>query len=234
MRLRILFISVGALLLAAQFQSRMHAQTPVQISTQAELQIAGRIVFNLGQVFIERNTGERVAAVIRGEIYVGDTLVTGGDGIVHVRFIDSALASLRCNSELHIASYQYEDSNNDNVDLYLKRGTARTITGSIQRSNYQFRTDIAAITPIGTDFEVAVVSSSKAYFGVFDGAINIRSMLGEVKLGIGSDFDFGSADDLGPPVGLVVQPPALGASTILQVQPAAGQGLNIASSCAYP
>lgn len=232
MRIRILLTGLGALLLSAQFQTRIHAQPPGQIATQAESQIAGHIVITIGSVFIERNTGTTETAVRRSEIHAGDTLVTGNDGIVHIRFIDSALVSLRCNSELEVVSYQYEDSNSDNVDLYLKRGTARTITGSIQHSNYRFRTDIAVITPIGTDFEVAVVSSSKANFGVYDGGINIRSMLGEVNLGLGGDYDFGSADDLGPPTGLSVQPPALGSSTILRVQTTAGQSSNIASSCA--
>lgn len=204
---RRLLLGFGALLLAAQSNAQITAEA------------AGRIIFSLGAVTILHADGTSSRAAPRGMIHVGDTLTAGEDGVLQVRFIDSAIALLKCNSTLQVINYQYADANSDSVELYLKHGTLRTITGSIQRSNYQFRTDIAVVKPIGTDFEVAVVSPSKAFFGVYDGGITITNASGELTLGTGSEFYFASADDLAPPAGLISQPPAFGATALLQVQP---------------
>lgn len=98
------------------------------------------------------------------------------------------------------------------MDLYLKQGGVRTITGSIQRSNYRFRTDLASLKPSGMDFEVVVVSPFKVFFGVYAGALTISNMLGVLELGTVNEFDYGSADNTGPPTGLILQLPVLGAA----------------------
>lgn len=194
----------------------LESQSNAQDSTQITEEIIGRIIFSSGEVVIERSNGSLVPAVNCANIYAGDVLVTGADGNLQIRFIDSAVVLLRCDSRSQIASYQYQDSNSDNVNLYLQQGNLRTMTGKIQRSNYQLLTDIAAIKPGGTDYEVALVAPFKAFFGVYDGAITITKMLGELELGSGNGFSFGRADDIEAPTALAVQPPELGVSGILQ------------------
>ncbi len=196
--------------------SLLDLQSSAQNSAQNAQEIAGRIIFASGEVGIERSDGLQIRAENRTKLYSGDVLITGSDGNLQIRFADSAVLSLRCNSRLQITSYQYQDSTSDNVSMYLQQGSLRTITGKIQLSNYQLVTDIASIKPGGTDYEVALVSPLKAFFGVYDGTITITTKLGGLELGIANGINFGSADDLKPPIGLALQPPGLGNSGILQ------------------
>lgn len=176
--------------------------------------------FSSGEVGIECNNGLPALTEFRTGIHQGDVLTTGPDGNLQIRFSDSAVVSLRCNSRLQIASYQYQDLSSDNVKMYLQKGSLRTITGSIQRSNYQLVTDIASIKPGGTDYEVVMVSPLQAFFRVYDGSITITTKLGKLELGMANGMKFGSADDLDPPIALASQPIELDSSGVLQVNSA--------------
>src|SRR6056300_202789 len=110
---------------------------------------AGVVAFALGE-----------SSVSRGDaIYVGDIIETGGNGHVHIRFVDGALVSVRPNSRLRVDEYAYfPDRPADNrVRFTLETGTVRSVTGDAGRANkdaYRMNTPISAIGIRGTDYTV--------------------------------------------------------------------------------
>lgn len=142
-----------------------------------------------GSVTVKRVSGELETVERRSRIFVGDTLLTGPDQFVQLRFADSAILSLFCNSNLKVNDYVYQDSNSDRVHLSLLSGGARTITGSIQTKNYLFSSEVANVKVSGADFEVATRKSSQSNgdflnleFAVFDGTITVENEYGTLAL----------------------------------------------------
>jgi hypothetical protein len=176
------------------------------ITAQSDLQIAGRVVVARGEAEVVHADGSRETLARRSEIRVGDTINTTANAWIQIRFIDSAILSLNCNSSLRINQYQYEDRNSDRADLYLQRGRIRTITGSIQRVNYQFVTDVANVYIGGTDFGIEAESAFSYVFGVYDGTIRVGNSYGQVLLGVGSDYIFARAEAGTSPIVLPYDP----------------------------
>ncbi|PCJ16810.1 MAG: hypothetical protein COA96_18240 [SAR86 cluster bacterium] len=137
--------------------------------------------------------------------------------MVQLRFVDSGLVSLCSDSELKIVQYQYQGANSGRVELYLVKGKLRTITGYIQGEAYHLMVSGVQITNRGTDYEVAIVDDELAYFGVYDGGITITNALGAVNLGTGADYDFARLRRGFAPAGMLLQPPGLGRTPMLNV-----------------
>jgi hypothetical protein len=111
---------------------------------------AGVVAFSIGETSVKKG----------GLIEVGQTITTGANGHVYIRFIDDALVSLRPNTELTVQTYQYDpDSPETNrVKFYLKKGTARSVTGKagqLNKDGYRMNTPISAIGIRGTDYTVS-------------------------------------------------------------------------------
>lgn len=99
---------------------------------------------------------EREALIAQGDrVSVGQRLVTGTGGHVHLRFNDGTLVSVRPNSELQIETFEGDDQSVASFRLRLVEGTARAISGSglkSSRERFRLNTPIAAIGIRGTDF----------------------------------------------------------------------------------
>lgn len=173
---------------------------------QSSSQLAGRVVAARGQVEVIHADGSREILERRSEIFVGDSISTTADAWIQIRFTDSAILSLNCNSSLSINEYQYQDGNSDRATLYLRRGRARTITGSIRRVNYRFITDFADVYIDGTDFEVEAESRFSYVFGVYDGTIRVRNAYGLTVLGVGSNSNFARVEAGSAPQALSYDP----------------------------
>ncbi len=159
-----------------------------------------------GSVNVSGANGENHILARRDEINVGDVLETSNSAWVQLRFSDNALLTLNCGSRLRLIDYQYLDRNSDRVSLHLISGRMRTITGAIQRSNYEFTTDIAEVTIGGTDFEVEIVSETENIFGVYDGAITVTNEIDSSFIGLDRAFDFARVIVGAPPVRLPNSP----------------------------
>ena len=190
--------------------------TATPLTAQEGPPAVARVVSAVGDAWaINADGTSRRELARRSPIYAGETLVTG-EALLQVRFMDRALASIGCHSELLIEDYQYLDLASDRSHLLLKQGRVRTVTGTVQRSNYRFRTELVTIRPAGTEFEVYIESPGLNYLGVYDGSIRVETALGVLTLGPGpGQPSFGVANDADPPQGVPVQPPQLGAMPIL-------------------
>jgi len=131
--------------------------------TAAETASVGFIQSALGAAHIQSNQGDRQLARVDAMISVGDKIITGRNGHVHLRFVDDALVSVRPNSELIIERYEYDQQNPglSAVKFSLNEGVARAMSGAAARSareRFRLNTPIAAIGVRGTDFIVSTNS----------------------------------------------------------------------------
>ncbi|MCX7178120.1 MAG: FecR family protein [Proteobacteria bacterium] len=115
---------------------------------------AGRIVFSVGQAHL----AERPAA-LGDAVQEGNVIVTGTDGYVYIKTIDSGFLILRPNTKARITAYHVDQQNpaNTRIKLELLSGVARSISGLAvkqARQNFRFNTPVAAIGVRGTDFTV--------------------------------------------------------------------------------
>lgn len=116
----------------------------------------GEVIFAVGEVKLLGNN----APLKRGDaVAVGQTLLTGSNGHVHIRFIDQAFVSVRPGSELRIEQYLYDQAEpaNNRIKFSLVKGTSRLITGKAGQANkqgFRLNTPVVAIGIRGTDFIV--------------------------------------------------------------------------------
>ncbi len=116
----------------------------------------GRVLFAIGDARIGVDGGRVKKDDV---IKLGQTIVTGANGHVHIRFVDDAFVSVRPNSSLQIEQYVYDEREpkNNRIRFSLAQGVARLITGKAGQStkdNFRLNTPVAAIGIRGTDFLV--------------------------------------------------------------------------------
>lgn len=117
----------------------------------------------------------------------GDTLITGAESNLQVRFVDGALLMVRPNSRIRIDDYRAEGSSLHSV-MSLLAGGIRTLTGRIgkaRRDAYLMVTPTASIGVRGTDYELRFcqgdcpsASADGLYLGVAEGEIEARNESG--------------------------------------------------------
>ncbi len=120
----------------------------------------GRVLFAIGDAKLANGP----ALKKNDSVAAGQTIVTGPNGHVHIRFVDDAFVSVRPNSSLSIAQYTYNqnDPSANRVRFELAQGVARLISGKAWQSakdNFRVNTPVAAIGIRGTDFLVQAKDS---------------------------------------------------------------------------
>lgn len=131
---------------------------------------AGVVAFALGNSNVSKGS----------LVDTGDTIITGNNGHVHIKFIDGALVSIRPNSKLTIENYTYDPANpeNNKVKFFLETGTVRSITGEAGKKNkkgFRMNTPQSAIGVRGTDYTVDV-DESKVKIFVSSGGVGISPL----------------------------------------------------------
>ncbi|MEY4592549.1 MAG: hypothetical protein RIR18_1444 [Pseudomonadota bacterium] len=124
-------------------------------------QSVAEVVFTIGDARIQNG-----ASLSRGaKINVGDTVITGANGHVHLRFVDQAFVSVRPSSSLKVEQYTFDTAvpENNRVKFVLSEGTSRLITGQagqMAKQNFRLNTPVAAIGVRGTDFVVQATADN--------------------------------------------------------------------------
>lgn len=165
--------------------------------------IAGRVIMAKGQVSAIDAEGVERALKRRDKVFNTDTIKTGNNGQIQVRFIDKALLAIKPNSTMVIEAYQFKDEaqqKDDKVLMKLVEGGFRTLSGTIGKGNkaaYEVKTPVASIGIRGTHYEVELVNS-EMFLAVWDGAVDLF-VDGQSPVGFGSseDFMFGSVSPKG-------------------------------------
>ena len=163
-------------------------------------ELAGRVIMVRGEAQAISASGEVRSLKRRDSVYVSDTLRTGEDSRVQVRFVDNALLALKANSELRINTYEMNaEQTGGTILMELVEGGFRTLTGTIGKGNqsdYEVRTPVASIGIRGTLYSLLWQQQS-LMAGVWEGGIALSSDIGQFELGSGADFNFAVLDDSG-------------------------------------
>lgn len=113
--------------------------------------------FVSGAVSLARSDGTAVALTRGMEIEVGEAVITGADGRVHLRFTDGGFVSLAPGSEFRVSAYSYsgQPDGTERASLALLKGGLRTVTGLIGKASqaaYEMVTRVATIGIRGTEY----------------------------------------------------------------------------------
>jgi hypothetical protein len=142
----------------------------------ASAQVAvGEILLVLGKAYKLDAAGERSRLNAGDSLYAREQILTEASGHVHIKFVDSALVSVRPGSHLEIVRYDFDEQHPERstVKFQLSEGVTRAISGEAARNareRFRLNTPIAAIGVRGTDFVVrATADSTRAL--VNEGAI---------------------------------------------------------------
>lgn len=169
----------------------------------------GKVVIAAGDVYAVSTDNEQRPLRRRSDVFEGDTLITGADGKLQLRFNDNAIMALRADSELVISEYQgAREGTDEQVLMDLLAGGFRTITGSIgstDRDAYRVRTPNASIGIRGTHYE-AVYQTETLSVGVYDGGITLSNDQGSIDLGLDSEFVYAQVQAGNFPEGLLNPP----------------------------
>ena len=140
----------------------------------------------------ENGTSTPVATGTR--VYVGQSIVTGADGEVHVVTADSGLIALRPNSSFRVDRYQAKGEETDEIAFSLLKGALRSITGWIAKRNpaaYSLSTNSTTIGVRGTDHETVIIETPigtalpGTYDTVYEGATVMRNAQGNTEVHVG-------------------------------------------------
>ena len=158
--------------------------------------VAGHVIMVKGDVIARDDQGQQRPLSRRDPVYDSDTILTGDDSRLQIRFIDKGLLALKANSELSIRSYRQPDPDQqDDGDILMKlvEGGFRTLTGTIGKGNkeaYKVETPVGSIGIRGTMYSVWF-SNRELLAGVWNGGIQLDGPQGSTSLGDGADYDFG-------------------------------------------
>jgi len=128
------------------------------------------------------------------KVHVGQSIVTGTDGEVHIVTADSGLIALRPNSSFRVDRYQAKGEATDETVFSLLRGALRSITGWIAKRNpssYQLNVINTTIGIRGTDHETAIIEAPEGsaqpgvYDAVYEGATVMKNALGSTEVHVG-------------------------------------------------
>jgi hypothetical protein len=118
---------------------------------------AARVEFAVGQGRALRADGVTRALQRNAEVFVGETIVTGRDARVALRFSDGGYVALQPESRLRIESYHFDGAVDGGERSYLSllKGGLRAITGIIGRvhkPNFRLITRAATVGVRGTEY----------------------------------------------------------------------------------
>ncbi|MDQ7015758.1 MAG: FecR domain-containing protein [Gammaproteobacteria bacterium] len=143
----------------------------------------GRVIVSRGEVVAEQFDGVVRVLKRRAKIFAGDTLVTGKNGRVQIRFSDKGLLELQANTRFLIETYHFDEDYRKRAASYsLLKGGMRTVTGLIgqtNKKNYKVETPVATIGLRGTHWgahwcesECVSAAGVKLEAGLYGGVVN--------------------------------------------------------------
>lgn len=177
------------------------------VAASAE-EIVGRVVSAVGEVVAVRPDDDERTLRRRSEVFEGDTLITGEDGRLQVRFVDDGLVDLRPESELFVEAYsEATDDEGGNAVMEFTRGAMRTVTGRIGQQtddDYEMGTAAATIGIRGTDYAlqycddacVDAGGTAGLYGRVNSGAITVANLAGQADFEQGQFFSVADQNTL--------------------------------------
>jgi hypothetical protein len=142
---------------------------------------AGVILIFSGKVEIINGTITR-PATLRAALYSGETIVTG-EGQVQIRFEDGTLLTLYRDTKFSVDDYHYGNGQGDRAQFSLLNGLMHTLTGLIDKNNYQVKTRLATLGVRGTEYSAQL--NNVLEVSVDQGRVEIANAGGTIQIGAG-------------------------------------------------
>ncbi len=157
---------------------------PIHAATEDK---AAMVLFSHGNVVLTNHAGSY--PLEKGnELDAGDTVITGNDGRVQLRFTDGGLVSLMPNSRFAVEEYSQPSANSEgSVSVNLLKGGLRALSGSIgkkDQDSYKLKTDVATLGIRGTQF-VVVMDGAAMRVHVGQGSVALVNDFGELLVPAG-------------------------------------------------
>lgn len=174
--------------------------------------LAGKTIIASGEVkAADQNKVRQLSR--RSPVYKVDLVSTAPDSQAQFKMIDGGILALQANTQLEIASYQYDQkSNTGSAVMNLLSGGLRTISGKIKsyNGNYQLNTPVGSIGVRGTHYEVEIVGD-EMFLAVWDGAIDFTSSKTQQvsSFGDGEHFNFAKIEQSSGKVTGLLEVPAV-------------------------
>ncbi len=186
----------------------------ISSSSFSQSELAGRVTSVTGTVQVIRASGDSEFLQRRDPVYVGDRLISDESSLIQLRFVDSAILLMGCNSSIGINAFRFEQVQENQLELILYAGNLRSIVGRIQGDYHRLRMADSLVQIDGGDFALAIAADETQYFGVYDGSLTVIDAETENKLGLGANANFGRLQPGLQFEELVVQPPILNQSVL--------------------
>ena len=158
---------------------------PAQADTENEA--AAQVLFSHGNVVLT-NASSSYPLEKGGFVSAGDTVITGDDGRVQLRFTDGGLVSLMPNTRFAVDEYsQPTEDAEGSVSVNLIKGGLRALSGSIGKKdhdNYKLKTDVATLGIRGTQF-VVVMDGAAMRVHVGEGSVALFNNFGQLLVPAG-------------------------------------------------
>ena len=141
-----------------------------------------------GSVTAASQGSSPMAVAVGQKLKTGTTVTTGEGAQLILRFTDGQVASLHGNTQLKIASYNFEAASpaKGNSVLELVKGAARFVSGLLAKSNpgaFKLSTPTATIGIRGTDFMASY--HNPTFISVLQGNVMLGNSAGTLGLGVG-------------------------------------------------
>jgi hypothetical protein len=143
-----------------------------------------------GSAFVADQSGKSVTVSAGQKIYEGQTINSGPDGEVHLVTEDGGIIAVRPYTTFRVDEYKAEGNSTDKIFMSLLKGTVRSITGWIGKSNnsaYRITTPTATIGIRGTDHETTVIDKGDGdepgtYDNVNEGSTVLKTQHGTAEV----------------------------------------------------
>ncbi len=148
------------------------------------------IDFAIGNVTAVSTAGGSRPLAKGARLVSGETVRTGPDGRVQLRFDDGAMVSLQPRSEFRLDNYNYngKPDGEERGFFSLLKGGLRTLSGLIGRANhdhYKVTTAVATIGIRGTEYTISYIDPETISVGTGEGAVEVCNGAGCVLLSSG-------------------------------------------------
>jgi len=154
-------------------------------------QVAGQVDAIDGSVQLLDAQGKTRTLKVGDSVQVGETVVTGRDGELHLAMQDGGHLGIRSDTRMRIEQYKAEGGSDDSSIFNLLQGAMRSVTGWIGKHNprnYSVRTPTATIGVRGTDHETRVIPEGSrdgepgTYDKVHAGETELRTQHGTTRV----------------------------------------------------
>lgn len=192
----------------------------VSFLSQANTVAAGKTILARGEVLAtDASSAQQRNLKRRDTVFGVDRITTGEKSKAQFSMSDGGLIALKENSELNIASYEFDTATQQgSASIELIKGGLRSISGVIKKNGgaYNVKTPVGSIGIRGTHFELQLLGGDM-YVAVWDGAIDLTlNDQSVVSLGSNEPFSFAHITSLGDVI-KTTQAPAVFTQNIVAI-----------------